>query len=92
MTTNQSIGTSLIIHGIQGIDTHHRTERLMADVNTHWITSGLKGDNASSSLRHRIGGMMIALGAAIAGTTHDLQERQATMPSPSAKSGFVPTP
>jgi hypothetical protein len=89
---HRSISNSLVIHGIQGIDTHHKTAKLMADVNSHRIISELRNANAMPGIRHRIGGMMIALGAAIAGKTHDIQARQATMPSPSsAKPGVVPT-
>lgn len=91
MNTHQSIGSSLFAHGIQGIDTHYKTEQLMHDVNTRQMIIDLRDAGTTTSLRNRIGGMMIALGAAIAGKTHDLQERQATTPSPSAKSGFVPT-
>lgn len=89
--THSSIGTSLMTHGIQGIDTHYKTGQLMADANTQRLINNVRA-GGTTGLRHRIGGMMIALGAAIAGKTHDLQERQATMPSPTAKSGFVPTP
>lgn len=87
-----SIGTSLMTHGLHGIDTHYKTEQLMRDTNTRKRFSDVHATGEPSGMRHRIGGMMIALGAAIAGKTHDIQARQATMPSPrSAKPGVVPT-
>ncbi len=91
MNTNQPMSTSLFAHGIQGIDTHYTTERLLIDAETRRTLDTLRASGTAIGVRHALGGMMIALGAAIAGKTHDLQERQATMPSPSAKSGFVPT-
>lgn len=91
MHTNHSIGTSLTTHGIQGVGTHHKVHQLMADAEKQRLISDLHGAGTRSGLRHRLGGMMISLGAVIAGKTHDIQERQATMPSPTAKSGFVPT-
>lgn len=86
-----SIGTSFLIHGTQGIDTHYKTDHLMLDAETRQLISSLRASGNPAGIRHRIGGMMIALGAAISGKTHDLQERQATMPSPTAKPGVVPT-
>ena len=90
--TQHSIGTSLMTHGIQGIDTHFKTGQLMADAQNRQMIIDLHDAGATTDLRHRIGGMMIALGAAITGKTHDIQERQATRPShPTAKPGVVPS-
>jgi hypothetical protein len=86
-----SIGSSFMAHGIQGIEPHHKTEQLMAGATTHRITRDLPHRGAPNRLRYRVGGVMIALGAAIAGRTHDIQDRRATTPSPTATSGFVPT-
>lgn len=90
--TQHSIGSSLMTHGIQGIDTHYKTGQLMADARNRQLIIDLRDAGAADSLRHRLGRMMISLGAAIAGKTHDIQERQATRPShPSAKAGAVPS-
>lgn len=86
--THHSIGTSLHTHGVQGVETYHKANRFMEDVNVQRL---IDAEGAPSGLRHRIGGLMITLGATVAGRTHDIQGRQATMPSPAAKSGFVPT-
>jgi hypothetical protein len=86
-----SIGSSFMAHGIQGIEPHHATSRLMAEATAHRNTRDLHPTGAPNRLRYRIGGVMIALGAAIAGKTHDIQERRATTPSPTATSGFFPT-
>lgn len=72
---HHSIGTSLMTHGMQGIDTHYKTEQLMAAADARQLSNDLRGNGTASGLRHRIGGMMIALGAAIAGKTHDIQAR-----------------
>jgi hypothetical protein len=86
-----SIGSSFMAHGIQGIEPHHATSRLIAEATAHRNTRALHPTGAPNRLRYRIGGVMIALGAAIAGKTHDIQERRATTPSSTATSGFVPT-
>lgn len=87
----RSIGSSFMAHGIQGIEPHHKTEQLMAGATAHRFTRDLPQGGPSNRLRHRVGGMMIALGGAIAGKTHDIQDRRATTPSATATSGFLPT-
>lgn len=87
-----SIGTSLMIHGYQGIDAHYKTAQLMAGARAHELLNNVRATGTNPGVRHRFGGILIAIGAAIAGKTHDIQARQATMPSPSsAKPGVVPT-
>ena len=88
MNHTHSIGTSFMTHGIEGIGAHHKTHQLMAAANAR----RLDDVNGSTSLRHHLGSLMISIGAAVAGKTHDIQERQATRPShTSAKPGAVPT-
>ena len=88
---DHSIGSSLMIHGYQGIDAHYKTAQLMASARAHELLNNVRATGTNPGLRHRFGAMLIALGAAIAGKTHDIQARQATMPSPTAKPGAVPT-
>ena len=91
MSIHSKIGTTLLDHGNTGINVQYRTSQLLADAHTHRLISQLPHTGRPNRLRVHIGGMMIALGAAIAGTKHDLQERQSTMPPPFRKPGFVPT-
>lgn len=91
MTIHSPIGTHFLTHGIDDIETHHRTRQLLDHADTRRLVARLGHAGRPEGLRARLGGMLIALGAAITGTTHDLQERQGGMPSPFRKSGFVPT-
>lgn len=86
MSIYSPIGNRFLDYSNVGIHTHYRIALLLADAESRQSLAGYR-----STLRGRIGEMMITLGVAIAGTTHDLQERRASMPTPSRKPGFSPT-
>jgi hypothetical protein len=91
LSIHSRIGTRVLDYSNVGIHTHYRIGLLLADAETRQRLAELRDAGHRTTLRIRIGEMMIALGAAIAGTTHDLHDRQATMPPPLRKPGFSPT-
>ncbi len=86
-----SVGQDFMTFGNEAIGVHHAIQRRLVDAERHVIITNIRNRTQPTGIRNRLGGMMIALGTHLAGKTIDLQERQATMPAPEPKSGFVPT-
>lgn len=91
MTNHSLIGTRFLAYGIDDIETHHRTRQLLDHAETRRLFARLDRARRPEALRAQLGGVLIALGTAIAGTTHTFQERQGEMPLPLRRSGFFPT-
>lgn len=85
------IGLDFLAHGTQAVGPTFTMERRLAEANARRIIANIRGTEPATGLRHAIGGLIISLGAFIAGTTANIQDRQATMPAPAPKSGYVPT-
>ena len=83
-TPHPTIGNSFRTQGRGGMEATYKRERWMAAAKSRRNATG-------NGLRHSIGSLVISLGAFIAGTTTHIQDRQATMPVPTPKTGFVPT-
>jgi hypothetical protein len=89
---HSSIGQSFLNNGTSAIDATHAMERRFEEAEARRILSIARHHDSGTGLRHTLGAMIISLGTVIAGTTATIQDRQATMPDPSPKPGFVPTP
>jgi hypothetical protein len=85
------IGLDFLAHGNQAIDVNHASERRQAEADSRRIIASIRDAQPSTGPRHALGTLIISLGAFIAGTTANIQDRQATMPAPTPKSGYVPT-
>jgi len=83
---NTSIGHQLTIFGIEGIAVHHVSRQRREEAEAYAIVADIRHPGA---VRHRIGSMVIALGARIAGNTDDWQ---APMPAPEWELRLASTP
>lgn len=88
---HSSIGQDFMTFGNESVGVHHAIQNRLAQAERHQIITNLRDEDQPSGIRNRLGIMMISLGTLIAGKTAHMQERQATRPSSSPKSGFVPT-
>lgn len=92
MTTSSSfISHNFFANGTPAIDATHMMERRLAEAESRRLIASARRNASGTGLRHMVGTMIISVGAVIAGTTTNIQDRQATMPDPTPKSGFVPT-
>lgn len=89
--SHSPVGLDFLAHGTQAIDTTFAVERRRAEADARRIIANARGTHPATGLRHALGTVIISLGAIIAGTTTTIQDRQATMPAPAPKSGYVPT-
>lgn len=91
LSIHSQISTRLLDYSNVGLHTEYRIALLLADAESRQHLAELRDARHRTNLRIRIGELMIALGAAIAGTTHTLHDRQPSLPSPSRKPGLSPT-
>lgn len=91
-THHSSISSDFMTFGNEGIGVGHAIQTRLSRAEQASIMSNLRDVERATGLRNWLGSTMISLGTLIAGKTAHMQERQATRPSSSPKSGFVPTP
>jgi hypothetical protein len=91
MTVHSTIGHSFLASGTPAIDTAYAMDRRLAEAESRRLVANARNAESPTGLRHAIGSLLISFGAFIAGTTTHIQDRQATMPAPAPKPGFVPT-